>query len=81
MIERDFYRLMFVSVGVDDQIIRKTVALLQPATDPTAGNDMADTKQRAANVPVTEKSNSRGVIFALIAAAIVKGALVLIQLK
>ena len=81
MIERDFYTLMFVTAGVDDQIIRKSMALLQPATDPTAGNDTADAKQQAANVPVSEKSNSRWVNFALIVAAIVKGAPVLIQLK
>lgn len=65
----------------DDQMIRKTMALLQASTDPTAGNDTADAIQRAANVPVGEKGNSRWVVFAVIAAVIVIGVLVFIKFK
>jgi len=65
----------------DDQMIRKTMALLQASTDPTAGNDTADSIQRAANVPVGEKGNSRWVVFAVIAAVIVIGVLVFIKFK
>lgn len=65
----------------DDQMIRKTMALLQASTDPTAGNDTADAIQRAANVPVGENGNSRWVVFAVIAAVIVIGVLVFIKFK
>ncbi len=87
-IEKEMNRLLieggyksFDPYQFDDQMIRKTMALLQASTDPTAGNDLADLIQRSANVPVGEQSNSRWVIFAVIAAAIVIGALVFFQFK
>ena len=87
-IEKEMNRLLkeggyksFDPYQFDEQMIRKTMALLQASTDPTAGNDLSDLIQRSANAPVGEQRNSRGVIFAVIAAAIVIGALVFFQFK
>ena len=87
-IEKDMNRLLkeggyktFDPYQFDDQMIGKTMALLQASTDPTAGNDLTELIQRAANVPGGKKSNSRGIIFAVIAAVIVIGVLVLFKFK
>ena len=87
-IEKDMNRLLkeggyktFDPYQFDDQMIGKTMALLQASTDPTAGSDLTELIQRAANVPGGKTSNSHGIIFAVIAAVIVIGALVLFKLK
>ena len=87
-IEKDMNRLLkeggyktFDPYQFDDQMIGKTMALLQASTDPTAGSDLTELIQRAANVPGGKTSNSQGIIFAVIAAVIVIGALVLFKLK
>ena len=87
-IEKEMNRLLkeggyksFDPYQFDDQMIRKTMSLLQASTDPTAGNDVADLIEQSANAPVREKNNYRWVMFAVIAALVVIGALVLLRFK
>ena len=65
----------------DDQMVRKVMALLQASADPTAANNTADLIKQSAEVPVGEKNNYRWLIYAVIAAAIIIGWLVLSRFK
>ena len=65
----------------DDQMINQTMALLRASTDPTAGNDSAELIEQSAEVPTGVKSNFLWLVFAVIAAAIVIGVLILLKTK
>ena len=87
-IEKEMTRLLneggyksFDPYQFDDQMVRKVMALLQASTDPTAANNAADLIEQSAEVPVGEKNNYRWLIYAVIAAAIIIGGLVLARFK
>lgn len=65
----------------DDQMVNQTMALLRASTDPTAGNDSAELIEQSAEVPTGVKSNFLWLVFAVIAAAIVIGVLILLKTK
>ncbi len=65
----------------DDQMIRKTMALLQASTDPTAGTDVEDLIRQSASIQAGKKADSRWVIFAVIAAALIIGGFVVLQIR
>jgi hypothetical protein len=65
----------------DDQMIRKTMALLQASTDPTGGTEVADLIQLSAGTQVGKKADSRWVIFSVIAAVLIVGGLVVLQMR
>ena len=62
-------------------MVNQTMALLRASTDPTAGNDLAELIEQSAEVPAGVKSNFLWLVFAVIAAAIVIGALILLKTK
>ncbi len=63
----------------NEQMVGKTMALLQGATDPTAGSETATLIEQSAGTQVAVKSNYRWVIVVVLAAAILLGTLAFLQ--